>query len=891
MKSRIELHAKTKYSIDHESTLDIKELILKCASNGEAGVAIVDKGSVLSFYKAEKILKELDIKDFRLIYGVEVNVFFERMNYKAVILLKKRNGLLSLYRMLSPYCTTNRISLEELLVYKEDFLIGLIYDINNFNANLLRYFNYVEVDSNVPKDVISDLKRDTLVVYSNRVNALSKDEELSKKMVYNKLGIKEKIDTRIYKNTQDILKEINDIDIVVENTNKVFDMIEKFDLLDDMVYLPINEDFSIDLLVYLKLNEKFGNNIPFLIKKRVDEELKLIKMFNYEGFIILYKKIIDKCKDEQEEYVICDYINYLYIAYLLEITHFDPIKFGLNVDLFFSNYLKINIMISDKFSYSLDMFIKEELNVNIIKCKGLMKLNRDKIKNMIFDYEKRKNIKISEDNKLNVYKYLDDYPINNNAVTSKKIIIPSGVNVFAFTPREVIKDGCLYHRFTNVDYRDIEKNFITLELIPNEKLTWLTELKKLTGDLITNCKYRDKNIIAMNEFKDYLKIYEKGIILDDLYEDCLNKGMDLVEVFNIINEIRKKKDISNKTKKLLEENNILINVKNINFICRGILNERVRLKYELLYFKEYYLLEYYYILLKDCPVNEIIEIIKKGYDEVKLRIKNYDEYRYEYKYLKLVLELYESGIDFVIEDRFIVEDYCFELDKENEKLTLIINKLNSDIDKYISAKLSIIGTRPMNGKMIYLSRMLSKLMRSNKNITLFGLDGPINFYLEYLLTEITGLDRKAIRQYLNPCSCYKGDILSIDEEKYINGIRYLLNHNVTINDYHNVKDCIIEGSNTMLDKLMYMINDSESAVIIIDRIESIEGDVGCIFKKLKEIAKIKNVTIVLFTNLKREYEVYYKKEISSFENSELIDEYIDYINILDGEELYLIKGI
>ena len=88
MKNRVELHAKTKYSIDHESTLDIKDLILKCASNGEKGVAIVDNGSVLGFYKAEKILKELNIKDFKLIYGVEVNVFFGKMNYKAVILLK-----------------------------------------------------------------------------------------------------------------------------------------------------------------------------------------------------------------------------------------------------------------------------------------------------------------------------------------------------------------------------------------------------------------------------------------------------------------------------------------------------------------------------------------------------------------------------------------------------------------------------------------------------------------------------------------------------------------------------------------------------------------------------------------------------------------------------------
>lgn len=195
----------------------------------------------------------------------------------------------------------------------------------------------------------------------------------------------------------------------------------------------------------------------------------------------------------------------------------------------------------------------------------------------------------------------------------------------------------------------------------------------------------------------------------------------------------------------------------------------------------------------------------------------------------------------------------------------------------------------MNGKMQYISKLLSKLMKSNKPTTLFGLDGPINFYLEYLLTEITGIDRKAIRQYLNPCSCYKDSILTIDEERYTNGIKYLLYHDVIIKDYHNVNDSIIDGAKTLVDKLMYMIEDCKSKVIIIDRVESIEDNIGNTLEKLKEIAKSRNISIILFTNLKREYEETAKKDISSFDNNELLDKYVDYINIIDGEELYLIK--
>ena len=60
-------------------------------------------------------------------------------------------------------------------------------------------------------------------------------------------------------------------------------------------------------------------------------------------------------------------------------------------------------------------------------------------------------------------------------------------------------------------------------------------------------EHEDKHV----EFQDYLKIYEKDIILDDMYEDCLNSGMDFVQTFHIINEIRTSKKFSNKTKQVI----------------------------------------------------------------------------------------------------------------------------------------------------------------------------------------------------------------------------------------------------------------------------------------------------------------------------------------------------
>ena len=252
-------------------------------------------------------------------------------------------------------------------------------------------------------------------------------------------------------------------------------------------------------------------------------------------------------------------------------------------------------------------------------------------------------------------------------------------------------------------------------------------------------------------------------------------------------------------------------------------------------------------------------------------------------------EVYELDIDFNIEKRFIVEDYCFELDKENKKIVLVINKSNEEIDKYLSSDISLIGTRPMNGKMEYMSKIIYKLLDKNIDISLFGLGGNINFYLEYLLSEITGMDRKAIRQYLNPCSCYRKEIKSIDERKYLDGIKYLLYHDLSIKDYHSINDMVIENADTFFKKIIYMIKDSESDVIIIDNIECINETIKDIIKELNEIARYYDIRFIIFTNLKREYEEFGKKDISSFKDSEMFFDTIKYISILDKEEIYVVK--
>ena len=87
------------------------------------------------------------------------------------------------------------------------------------------------------------------------------------------------------------------------------------------------------------------------------------------------------------------------------------------------------------------------------------------------------------------------------------------------------------------------------------------------------------------------------------------------------------------------------------------------------------------------------------------------------------------------------------------------------------------------------------------------------------------------------------------------------------------------------------VKESESDVVIIDDTKSIGNDLEILLDNLNIISKEHNIKFIIFTNLKKEYEIDYKKDISSFEKSELLLKYSDSISILDKENLYVIKDI
>ena len=70
MNKFIELHNILPTNINTCSTINEKELIKKAIDNNLPGIGIVDYYEINSLIKFKKTLKEMNIKNFKTIYGV-----------------------------------------------------------------------------------------------------------------------------------------------------------------------------------------------------------------------------------------------------------------------------------------------------------------------------------------------------------------------------------------------------------------------------------------------------------------------------------------------------------------------------------------------------------------------------------------------------------------------------------------------------------------------------------------------------------------------------------------------------------------------------------------------------------------------------------------------------
>lgn len=684
---KVEMHCKTKYSMDKDSTIDIEAILWNVKENGEKGIVFVDKDSIVAFPKIEKLYKKLckedeAFKDFKIGYGVELTSIIESVESEVLVLVKKQHGLKDLYKIMSMYLNeyNKKIPINEILDCRDNLLIGIMVNKDNLKVDF-SMFDYLEINSDID---ISNIKDRNKIIYSNIPNSLFDGELKAKEVLYFHQKIDRIPECRLYKDTEDTLKEFNDEEIVITNSNMVFDNLDNIVINDDKFYTTHVDNFEdFEQLVRNSFKRKYKNPSQDMIN-RLDEELILIKEMDYTYVYILLMIITKYCKSENEYYQLDGYINNSLVAYILELTEIEPYK--LPSELFFSEIPKIEFIISPDFYYKkLFTFMMKKFKNELIKCNYHFKLSKNSIPRVIKHYEIKKKDELSLPFKDYICNILEDISLYKENKSHLFYMIPKDKDILDFTPYEI---GTTFSndkfKGTHFDYYDLRNNLIGIHFILNDDLKNITNLINKTNykiefcndkkvfNLFRNteefgCKFNildrstgtlniryfdDKELenrlmnisnIWIDDLVKILMNINHGIIEDDLYNNLRKRNLDDVDIFNVINYLK-------------DSNNLLV--------PKSFILNKIRIAYMQMYYKLYYPREYYEVLLSNVGYqyvdeniyNSSTKDIKKRYYELNEKNKlhlDLNEYE-EFKLLEILIEMQERNIKYSIVNRKII---------------------------------------------------------------------------------------------------------------------------------------------------------------------------------------------------------------------------------------------
>ena len=300
------------------------------------------EGTALVF---SKMLKKLDSLNFdtiksldKLVSKDEIHKFGRTYHFNAIALNHK--GLKNLFEIISLANTvyiykTPRILRSKLNELREGLLIGSgCYESEVFTSarskegeeltNIINFYDYVEVqplevydhliqlgdfkdskelEEHLIKIIKATKEAGKIIVATGDVHHFNREDKIFRKIIVNqkvpgggrhplaKKGITE-IPSQHFRTTREMLDDFNFLsdqlayEIVVENTNKILDMVEEIEVIPDTGGTPFSprvkaDDGSCYLdcprvvtdLVYTKANDWYGSPLPYLIEERLGTEL------------------------------------------------------------------------------------------------------------------------------------------------------------------------------------------------------------------------------------------------------------------------------------------------------------------------------------------------------------------------------------------------------------------------------------------------------------------------------------------------------------------------------------------------------------------------------------------------------------------------------------------
>ena len=353
---RVELHLHTKMSMMDGMT-DAAVLVKRAIAWGHKAIAITDHGVVQAYPEAAGAAGG----KIKIIYGMEAyfmnddkESFDEWKKVKKakyfhmIILVRNNQGLKNLYKLISLsnlkyFYRRPIIPKSELVKHREGLIIGSACEAGElFRAmvegrpdeellDIASFYDYLEIQPLGNNEYM--LRKEEI----ETVNTLDDIKNLNRKVIHiaDKLGKMvvgtcdvhfidpadsayrailmagqgfqdaDKQAPLYFRNTNDMLSEFNYLgeetayEIVVENTNKIADMIENIVPIPFGNYPPSIEgaDDELRRLCWEKTRRLYGDDVPEYVAKRLEKELESIIKHGFGVLYIIAQKLVKNSED------------------------------------------------------------------------------------------------------------------------------------------------------------------------------------------------------------------------------------------------------------------------------------------------------------------------------------------------------------------------------------------------------------------------------------------------------------------------------------------------------------------------------------------------------------------------------------------------------------------
>jgi len=314
--------------------------------------AVDDAGCTAEiFIKFIAMLRERGIEDLDALNAqasTSPETVMKMPTYHAIILATNDIGRINLYRLVSMshltyYHSRPRIPKSEFLKYREGLLLGSACEAGELYRAILdgrpeeeiirivKFYDYLEIqplgnnkfmlaDEKIAINSFEELQDinkyicqlgeqfNKLVVATCDVHFLDPEDEVYRRIIMAGKGFKDADDQApLYlRTTEEMLQEFAYLgsakaeEVVITNTNKIANMCERIAPVRPDKCPPVieNSDQMLRDICYTKAHSMYGEELPLVVKERLDRELNSIISNGYAVMYIIAQKLVWKSNED-----------------------------------------------------------------------------------------------------------------------------------------------------------------------------------------------------------------------------------------------------------------------------------------------------------------------------------------------------------------------------------------------------------------------------------------------------------------------------------------------------------------------------------------------------------------------------------------------------------------